>query len=117
MLGAMHAAGKDLAAAGADYLKIVDDSRCPARMYWIFNTAQSWLRQANSPKYASEMERYMKKIARVQELVPTLMFTLGEYYIQTRDAAVLQTHKALTSRYPASSARDRLDELFAKLPK
>jgi hypothetical protein len=80
----------------------------------VFTSAASCLRQANSPKYAAEMERYLRRIARVQELVPGLMFQLGEYYLQRRDPAAVQVRRNLATRYGASAARDQLDELWAK---
>ena len=116
MLAAMFSAYKNHAAAAEHYLAVVDQARWPARMYWYFLSAADGFQQAKSPRYATEMERYMRKVARVQELVPELLYRLGETALSARSLPALQrVRKRLADRYPASAARRRLEERIARL--
>lgn len=117
MLAAMHAAAKDHLGAAGHYLKIVEACPWPIRRYAFFTSAMSHLRAARSPAYVPEMERYVRKISRVQEKVPELMYQLGYYYLGARNRGALQVLQDLISRYPASAVRDRLAGEIAKRAK
>ena len=117
MQAAMFAARQAYGPAAEHYLKVVQSSPCPARMYPYFAGALNCLRQGKGGRYTSELDAYIRRISHVQELVPGLLYQAGEYYLQTRNAAALSVRQKLASRYPASAARDRMDELFAQYQK
>lgn len=114
MLAAMHAAAKDHPGAARHYLRIVEACPWPIRRYAFFGSAISHLRQGRSPQYVPEVERYMRRIARVQEKVPELMYQLGYSYLGAGNRGALEMLNRLATRYPASAARDRLATEIAR---
>ena len=118
MLGAMCAARKSYPQAARHYLAAVETSPWTAQMYPFFSTALTYLQYAKAgKKYAAEMEAYLRKVDRVPELVPPLLYRAAVYYVGARSSAALKMRKRLTSSYPASMARDKLAEYFDRLRK
>ena len=115
MLAAMFAAGEAHAPAAQHYLNAVYAHPQPARMYHYARSAMGHLRQASQQAYARELGRYVRKVNRVQELVPRLLYDLGYYYVGRRSAAVMGVRKQLAGRFAASGYLDRLDRDIAKL--
>jgi hypothetical protein len=110
MYGAVEAYGR----AAEHYLNIVKASPFPARMYPFFRSGVNCLRHARSRRYKAEVDDYLRRIDRVGELVPPVLYDAGEHYLQSRSAAALGVRRRLRERYPASGARDRMDELFER---
>ncbi len=108
MLASMYNAGEDYIKASKHYLKIVDGYPVPARMYPFFERAMRALREAESPRYPSEMERYMKKVGGSHDLVPGLMSELGGFYLAKNRSGATRIYKKLVKRYPASKGRESL---------
>ena len=115
MLGAMFYARKQYPAAAEHYLKVVKSWPFPARMYPFFRRALSAMQQARMRRFPGGFEAYLRRIGRVQELVPPLLYDAGRYYAAIRSSAALAMRKRLTSSYPASAAHDRMEEYFKKL--
>ena len=115
MLASMYYAAKDYQQAGEHYLSAVDAYPFPARMLPTFQSAASSFRQANSKRYATAMEAYLRQVGRVPEIVPALLHDQGYYYAGMRSAAALDVRKRLASGYPASEARDRLEDYIDRL--
>ncbi len=114
MLAKMHEARENFAGAARQYLKVVDGYPLPARMYPFFKSAIRMLGEAKSQRFATEMQKYIAKVSRVQELAPKLMARLGRQYIGVRNGAARRLYKKLQKDYPASAARDRLGEALKK---
>ncbi len=117
MLASMYNAGEDYLQASKHYLKIVDDYPVPARMYPFFERAMRALREAKSPRYPLEMERYIRKINGTQELVPGLMSSLGMFQLAQNSAAAMHIYKTLVKQYPASQGRENLGRAIEKRQK
>ena len=115
MLAAMFAAGEAHSPAAQHYLNAVYAHPEPARMYHYARSAMGHLRQVSERAYARELGRYIRKVNRVQELLPPLLYDLGYYYVGRRSAAVMGVRKQLVGRFAASGYLDRLDQDIAKL--
>lgn len=107
MLAVMYETGKNDALAAQYYLKLIDAFPLPSLGSPYFQRALGHLKGGACP---SEIEKYLKRITNVQELVPGLMDQSGEFYLNARDNTVLAVRGRLVQRYPASNARDKLDE-------
>jgi len=109
MLGRMYDVAEDPKAAD-HYLQAVKAHPFPARWNHHFVAALRCLSRARAAaRYRTEVEAHLRRIGRVQELVPGLMASAGAHYLGNRDPQALTMQRRLTSRYPASDARDTLD--------
>ena len=115
MLAALYSAGKAHAPAAQHHLNVVYAHPQPARMYHYARSALGHLRQVSAQAYSREAGRYIRKVNRVQELVPPLLYDLGFYYVGRRSPAVMGVRKQLAGRFAASGYVDRLDKEIAKL--
>ena len=114
MLARMYDAVKDPRAAD-HYLQAVKAHPFPARMNYHFVAGLRALsRQKAAGRYRAELDAHLRRIGRVQELVPGLMASGGAYYLSNRDPQALTMQRRLTSRYPASDGRDTLDATIQK---
>jgi len=113
MQGTIYKAAKNDAAAARHFLKVVDRSPWPIVDYWSFNEGVGCLQRARSPSCGAVRDRYIKSIGNAQELVPQLLYELGTYYLRARNPAALGVRDRLARSYPASGARDRLDQAIA----
>lgn len=114
MQAAMYYAAKRPADAAGFYLTLVEKSRAPMEEYGSFLVGIQYLAEAASPRYPQEIERYLKRIERVQEVVPGLLYRLGAYYAGAKNPAAMQVWNRLNTRYPASAARDQLEAVLKK---
>jgi len=115
MLASMFYSRKQYHRAAEHYLKVVRSGAFPARMYPFFRRAMSAMQQAKMRRFPAEFDAYLRRIGRVQELVPPLLYDAGYYYASIRSSAALSIRKRLATTYPASAARDRMEEYFNKL--
>lgn len=110
MQGGLHYAAKEFAAAADLYLKFIEKQRYPAQYNYFFKAAVDCLAQAKSPRIGAEFDKYIKSITRVQDLVPEVMYQQGAFYVGAKDGAAMNVRKLLDSKYPASMARDKMDQ-------
>ncbi|KKM03252.1 hypothetical protein LCGC14_1776280, partial [marine sediment metagenome] len=114
MLGSMYYARKAYVPAAEHYLKVVKAYPFPARMYHNFRTALHCLRAGAPRKVKAELDAYLRKVARVQEIVPPLLSEAGQHYLALRSSTALTYRKRLNSTYPASTARDKMEQAIDK---
>ncbi len=114
MLASMYNAGEKYVQASKHYLKTVDGYPVPARMYPFFKQAMLALGKAKSPRYPAEMERYIKRIGGVQELVPELMSRLGGFYLGKSKSAGKRYYRKLVKQYPDSKGRESLGKAIKR---
>ncbi|MHC4717578.1 MAG: tetratricopeptide repeat protein, partial [Planctomycetota bacterium] len=117
MLAAMYRARKDHARAAEHYLNAVRAYPFPARMYPYFRNALGHLALGRGRKYAAELDAYLRRVTRVQEIVAPLLYDAGYFYARSGSSAALAVRKRLVSAYPASASRDRLDAYLDQLRK
>ena len=96
------------------YLQAVKTHPFPARMYHHFRTALHFLRTGAPRKVKAELDAYLRTVARVQEIVPPLLSEAGQHYLALRSSTALTYRKKLNSTYPASAARDKMEQAIDK---
>jgi len=113
----MRAAARDAAGqnpeAGKLMLEVVREHPWPSLMHERFMQAAGLLR--GSPEYPRAAEEYIRAIHNAQDLLPGVWFSLADFYMRHKHPAFRDAARTITSRYPASRARGRLDDLITKL--
>jgi hypothetical protein len=114
MLASMYASADQDAQAARHLLALVHEHPRPARMSHYADRAFYHLRRGAPGQYPPELEKYLREVARVPELVPDKLYDLGRFLLGKRSSAVMQVHRRLVQQWPASSYRDKLEEEIAK---
>ena len=115
MLASMYGALKAYNRAAEHCINAVRTYPFAPRMYPHMRTALRYLAHTRSRRHPSELEAYIRRAARAQEIVAPLLHEAGVFYAQARSSAALDMRKRLVGGYPASGSRDRLDAYLDKL--
>ena len=94
----MYSAAKNDAGAAKHYLHVAHSYPQPARMHNYAVAGLNHLKKASPHAYVREMDRYIRKVGRVQELLPGLHYDLGNYYLAKRSLAVMAVRKLLVEQ-------------------
>jgi hypothetical protein len=112
MLGNIYAGVKDRKNATRNYMAVIEESPFPAQMHEVFLLAFGQMSQNDSGiNWETEARNYIATIPTAQKYAIEALYLIGRRYVTNKDQKnYMRIHKELAAKYPASFAREELEQ-------